>query len=80
MQEESHGLPVAPHMVAADEVTRYKNELNFITFIVQPLWSRLVDFVPALRPCLDQLIANKDQFQARFLAQACPYSFTWVLS
>jgi hypothetical protein len=36
-----------------------KMEVNFIDYIVLPLWSRLQEVFPELEPCLDNIHSNR---------------------
>lgn len=38
-REKELGLPVLPHMDIKNEAMKYQAEVNFINFIVTPLWS-----------------------------------------
>lgn len=62
-KEEALGLPVAPHMQnLGDTRTRAKNQVNFIDFVVSPLWTRIVDQLPGLQPCVTCLLDNRKRY------------------
>lgn len=56
------GLPVAPHMDVADSRTRAKMEVQFIDYVVGPLWERLAQVFPSLQPCVTQMKCNRQCF------------------
>jgi hypothetical protein len=37
-------------------------EVNFLDYVVTPLWERLVEVVPELLPCYVQLRANRNRY------------------
>lgn len=63
-EERALGLPVAAHMDAHDDPTRCKMELNFIDYIVMPLWDLLANGFPALQSCVVRLKDNRRRFAA----------------
>ncbi|KAF6255058.1 hypothetical protein COO60DRAFT_253735 [Scenedesmus sp. NREL 46B-D3] len=65
-QERQQELPVAPHMEASDPAVWARMEVEFIDYVVGPLWSRLSQFYPALQQPLQQMYDNR----ARFMAMA----------
>ena len=44
-------------------------EINFLDYVVRPLWEQLVEVVPELRPQLETIAANREQY-ARLAAAA----------
>jgi len=62
-KEKELGLPVMAHMDITSESMKYQAEVNFITFIVTPLWKRLAELFPSLELCLHQMRANKEKFE-----------------
>ena len=60
-RENDLGLPVAPHMAClADPVKRLKGEVNFVDFVVMPMWSALVERLPELFFAVDNLRTNRE--------------------
>eukprot|EP00210_Caulerpa_lentillifera_P001493 g1432.t1 len=62
-KEKELGLPVSPHMDIKNEVMKYQAEVNFIDFIVTPLWKRLAQLFPPLEICIHQTQTNKKKFE-----------------
>jgi len=62
-KEKELGLPVMAHMDITSESMKYQAEVNFINFIVMPLWKRLAELFPSLDLCLHQMRANKEKFE-----------------
>lgn len=62
-EEQKLGIPSSPHMTAVDEAVRNKLEVNFIDYIVMPLWERLTEVLPDVKPCLAALQANRREFE-----------------
>ncbi|WIA12087.1 hypothetical protein OEZ85_012163 [Tetradesmus obliquus] len=58
-QERLQQLPVAPHMEASDPAVWARMEVEFIDYVVGPLWSRLSQFFPALQQPLQQMHDNR---------------------
>ncbi|KAL4095179.1 hypothetical protein PRIC1_008557 [Phytophthora ramorum] len=70
------GLNVPPHLLnLQDEATRCRLQMNFIDYLVAPLWVTMSGLVPAAKTTLDNLRANRLYFseQAALLA-AKPHS------
>jgi hypothetical protein len=53
------GLPVAPHMQADTPEVCAKMEVNFIDYIVLPLWTRLQEVFPELETCITNIHTNR---------------------
>lgn len=62
-EEQRLGIPSAPHMTATDEAVRNRLEVNFIDYVVAPLWQRLAEVLPELAVCTDTLRDNRAEFQ-----------------
>ncbi|KAL3656533.1 hypothetical protein V7S43_018613 [Phytophthora oleae] len=65
------GLNVPPHLLnLQDEATRCRLQMNFIDYLVAPLWVTISGLVPAAKATLDNLRANRLYFseQATLLA------------
>ncbi|KAK1929938.1 cAMP-specific 3' [Phytophthora citrophthora] len=70
------GINVPPHLLnLQDEATRCRLQMNFIDYLVAPLWVTISGLVPAAKVTLDNLRANRLYFseQATLLA-AKPHS------
>jgi hypothetical protein len=70
------GLNVPPHLLnLQDEATRCRLQMNFIDYLVAPLWVTIGGLVPAGKATLENLRANRLYFseQAALLA-AKPHS------
>ena len=62
--EEAAGLPVAPFMTGLDDLQqRAKLQLNFIDFVLTPLWKVATWVLPPLKGCFDRLMANRQQYE-----------------
>jgi hypothetical protein len=62
--EERHGLPVAVFMQGLDRpATRTKLQTGFINFVLIPWWGTVCRLFPVLQPCLDNLLANKANYE-----------------
>ncbi|ETP03300.1 hypothetical protein F441_19723 [Phytophthora nicotianae CJ01A1] len=70
------GINVPPHLLnLQDEATRCRLQMNFIDYLVAPLWATIGNLVPAAKETLDNLRTNRLYFseQATLLA-AKPHS------
>ncbi|OWZ19270.1 3'5'-cyclic nucleotide phosphodiesterase [Phytophthora megakarya] len=70
------GINVPPHLLnLQDEATRCRLQMNFIDYLVAPLWVTISGLVPAAKTTLDNLRTNRLYFseQAALLA-AKPHS------
>lgn len=45
-------------------------EVNFLDYVVKPLWEQLAQVVPELQPQLDMISCNRDEYAARVAAAA----------
>ena len=67
--ERALGLPESSFMVGLhDSGTRLRNHLNFLQFVMQPLWQVVASALPDMQQCLQQLDDNTRTYRAR-LAQ-----------
>jgi hypothetical protein len=57
-KEKSLGLPVLPFMITPDTVTLAKNEINFATFVVSPMWRAIAIHFTSLSHLVTQLESN----------------------
>ncbi|GAB9472707.1 Camp-specific 3' [Globisporangium polare] len=57
------GIFVPPHILNLDdEVVRCRLQVNFIDYLVAPLWSAIGGILPEAKPTLEYLRANRDYF------------------
>ena len=64
--EQELGIPVSTFMNGLHEHSvRYKNHLNFLDFVMQPLWSVVSDVLPPMHRCLDSLRSNRSHYEHR---------------
>jgi hypothetical protein len=62
-REEKENIPVAPFMKNLDDVvTRNKNQVNFINFVLLPWWKNMARLVPGFKQSLEILISNRDYY------------------
>ncbi|KAG7381251.1 hypothetical protein PHYPSEUDO_006256 [Phytophthora pseudosyringae] len=69
------GLNVPPHLLnLQDEAARCRLQMNFIDYLVAPLWATISGLVPAAKATLENLRANRLYFseQATLLAAKPP--------
>eukprot|EP00742_Colponemidia_sp_Colp-10_P004460 GILJ01004761.1.p1 GENE.GILJ01004761.1~~GILJ01004761.1.p1 ORF type:complete len:1147 (+),score=188.32 GILJ01004761.1:454-3441(+) len=61
-KEEDEGLPVAPTMQCnpEDEAAVAQLQMNFIDYVVSPLWTALAGIFPDVQSCCDQMKANRE--------------------
>ncbi|EQC39543.1 hypothetical protein, variant [Saprolegnia diclina VS20] len=60
------GLPAPPHYAHMENPQmRDVLQVNFLDFVVLPLWTLTSQLVPHAKPLLDQIQANRDYFAAR---------------
>jgi len=55
-------LPVAPHMDAVSDDAKLRMELNFIDYVVGPLWERLAQVYPSLGDRILAMRTNREHF------------------
>ena len=81
MKEElARGMTPMPHMNAKDERVQCLLEVSFIDAVVLPLWEHLALLFPALQPCLDQILANRNGFQALTARRTMSIKQVWAYS
>ncbi|CEG38031.1 3 5-cyclic nucleotide [Plasmopara halstedii] len=57
------GLDVSPHLLnLEDEATRCRLQMNFIDYLVAPLWTSISNLIPAAKHTLDNLKLNRLYF------------------
>lgn len=60
------GLFVPPHIInLEEEVMRCRLQMNFLDYLVLPLWSTITSILPDARSWLDHLRANREYFGER---------------
>ena len=66
MMELHYGLPLTAYLQDMHiERVRLKNHLNFLNFVMTPLWTGLVEMFPQLRECAENLVNNRKYFMDR---------------
>lgn len=65
-REQALGMPVLGFMMTPDEKSFCKNESGFASFVVQPMWVRIVQHFPVLEFLTDQLSDNVDTWKLRY--------------
>ena len=64
--ESSFGFPLTFHFKGLhNERTRLRNHINFLDFVMTPLWTGLVELFPNMRPCAENLVRNRKHFMDR---------------
>ena len=61
--EREMGIPSAPHMDPTNSQVAWNLEANFIDYVCLPLWIRLAEVIPSVRPCLKQIEHTRDNFR-----------------
>ena len=62
--EREHGLPVtAMFETEKDTPAHGRFSINFIDYVVMPLWEGIVSFLPELKPVLKQMYRNRIEWQ-----------------
>ena len=61
-QELSLGMEPLPFMAPKDEAARAQLEVNFIDYIVQPLWENILARFPECKICLQNLEMNRKYY------------------
>ncbi|KAF1326752.1 Camp-specific 3', partial [Globisporangium splendens] len=62
-KSEAIGIFVPPHLVNLDdEVGRSRLQVNFIDYLVAPLWNTIATILPGVRPTVEYLRQNRDYF------------------
>lgn len=62
-KSEAMGIFVPPHIVnLEDEVVRSRLQVNFIDYLVAPLWNAIANILPDARPTVEYLRQNRDYF------------------
>eukprot|EP00002_Diphylleia_rotans_P020060 TRINITY_DN3887_c0_g1_i3.p1 TRINITY_DN3887_c0_g1~~TRINITY_DN3887_c0_g1_i3.p1 ORF type:complete len:492 (-),score=97.18 TRINITY_DN3887_c0_g1_i3:44-1519(-) len=67
-KEKENNLPVSTFMVIPNLTVQAKNEMNFIDFVVEPLWKCAKKMIPELEQIHAQLARNRTEW-SRFLDQ-----------
>jgi len=64
--DQALGLFVPPHIInLEEEVMRCRLQMNFLDYLVLPLWSTITGILTDARPWLDHLRANREYFGER---------------
>ena len=61
--EMALGLKVSPFMNPKDEMSKAQLELNFIDYVVSPIWKHIVSFFPKASVHLTNLESNRKHYQ-----------------
>ena len=61
--EKEMGLPFLPFMITDSDESRAKQEMNFIDFIIVPMWKDVVEFLPELGFCLKNASDNRNNWK-----------------
>jgi len=70
-RETQAGLPVAGYMQnLSDPVIRYKNQVNFIDFVLMPWWRSVVRIFPTAEQCFKNLMDNRAYYESMAAAAA----------
>eukprot|EP00479_Gromia_sphaerica_P007431 TRINITY_DN2475_c0_g1_i1.p1 TRINITY_DN2475_c0_g1~~TRINITY_DN2475_c0_g1_i1.p1 ORF type:complete len:463 (+),score=98.75 TRINITY_DN2475_c0_g1_i1:118-1389(+) len=65
-REQDLGLETAPFMQnLADEDTRMTQQVNFIDFVLLPLWKPVSRIFPSLQKCYENLLQNRDYYASK---------------
>lgn len=68
VSEEELGLPVSQFMKGLnDNSIRFKNHLNFIDFVMTPLWTTVAAALPPMKQCVQQLHLNRKIYAERIV-------------
>ena len=71
-KEKEMGLPFLPFMESNDQISKAKQEISFIEFIIEPMWKDVVEFLPQLDFCLQNIAVNKRNWKEISSGQAAP--------
>jgi len=63
-KEKQMNLDISPFM-DRNNSDLPKSQFGFINFLVVPLYSSFTEQFKELQPCLDQLLANRDYWEAK---------------
>ncbi|GMH97136.1 hypothetical protein TrST_g5389 [Triparma strigata] len=63
VKEKEMGLPFLPFMQSDNEESKAKQEISFIEFIIEPMWKDVVEFLPQLDFCLENIAINKNNWR-----------------
>ncbi len=67
--EKEKKIPFAPHMDNLDRpLAVHKLQLGFIDYVVSPLWVTVGDTLPKMKPCVENLKANREFWHAEISA------------
>ena len=60
------GLPSAPHMRGLEDPRKQMSlQINFIDYLVLPLWTHVATLMPSLEPRVEHLHLNKIEYQKK---------------
>ena len=61
-EEEKLGVPITFSIDSNNALMCAQMEVNFLDYVVFPLWERLTEVMPELKPALDNLISNRKSY------------------
>ncbi|KAG1667446.1 hypothetical protein FOA52_012201 [Chlamydomonas sp. UWO 241] len=67
-EEEALGIPVTFRIDSSDPMLANQAELNFLDYIVRPLWERMAEVLPELQPAFDCILVNRETYAAALAA------------
>ena len=73
--EKEMKLPFLPFMSTDTDESKAKQESSFIEFIIEPMWKDVVEFLPQLNFCLENVATNKANWK-QFIRKSNPGSIS----
>ncbi|GAX82496.1 hypothetical protein CEUSTIGMA_g9923.t1 [Chlamydomonas eustigma] len=61
-EEKRLGIPVTFAIESKNPLMCAQMEVNFLDYVVQPLWEQLVQVIPELRPQLEMIAINREKY------------------
>lgn len=61
-EETKLAVPITFSIDSGNPLMCAQMEVNFLNYVVQPLWERLVDVLPELKPAMDNLVSNREKY------------------
>ena len=61
-EEDKLGVPITFSIDSSNALMCAQMEVNFLDYVVSPLWERLTEVVPELKPALENLLGNRKAY------------------
>eukprot|EP01083_Nonionella_stella_P240251 840059_1 len=78
--EKIENLDFVPYMAKKDPLSVAKLQVNFITYVVAPLWTTIFEVFPSISTPIANMKKNKMKFELRTICRSCSHEHhSWTM-